>query len=95
MAKLKFDRSINVRGRSDESVRVPSDEVWKGTLATRYSGSETEINGVQISGKGDSVPIFTTLGGVLKSKVLSLTLLSQVSHLKSFLNILAKEVSLA
>lgn len=32
MARLKLDRSVNVKLNSGESVYVPSDEVWKGTL---------------------------------------------------------------
>ena len=31
MAKLKFDRSINILARDNESTRVPNDEVRKGT----------------------------------------------------------------
>lgn len=32
MAKLKFDRSINLELDKDNSVTVPKDEVWKGFL---------------------------------------------------------------
>lgn len=78
MAKLKFDRSINILARDNESTRVPNDEVWKGTLATRYSGAELEINGTSVAGgsRGDrAIPIFTTLGGgaTLRSTVFGFT----------------------
>lgn len=66
MAKIKLDRSINILARNNESTRVPNDEVWKGTLATRYSGAEIKINGTSVAGGSESdraIPIFTTLGG--------------------------------
>ncbi len=41
MAKLKFDRNINVVLTDNEQTEVPKDEVWKGTR----SGLD-DINGI-------------------------------------------------
>lgn len=78
MAKLKFDRSINLYGRDGEVARVPNDEVWKGTLAIRYSGSELSLNSIDISSSRFdkyAPPIYTTLGGgaEIKSTVFGFT----------------------
>lgn len=44
MAKLKFDRNINVVLDNNEQTEVPKDEVWKGTR----SGFD-DINGVAVN----------------------------------------------
>lgn len=44
MAKLKFDRSLNVVLKDNEEIEVPKDEVWKGTR----SGIGT-INGIAVN----------------------------------------------
>ncbi|MGF0096016.1 hypothetical protein ACQRC6_06205 [Peptoniphilus sp. SGI.035] len=45
MAKLKFDRVINITLTNEESAYVPRDEVWKGTLVIEKG---SEINGLII-----------------------------------------------
>lgn len=41
MAKLKFDRTLNIKTKPGEKVTVPNDEVWKGAIV--YN-SELRIN---------------------------------------------------
>lgn len=44
MAKLKFNRMINVTLAKNESISIPSDEVWKvSTNAGRINGSNNLI----------------------------------------------------
>lgn len=63
MAKLKFDRNINVVLNDNEQTEVPKDEVWKGTR----SGLDN-INGVAVNtGSGFSKSIDSImLGGGAK-----------------------------
>lgn len=88
MAKLKFDRNINVVLDNNEQTEVPKDEVWKGTR----SGLD-DINGVAVNaGLGyDKLHDSIMLGGVLKSLV---KVLFQGLHLRLY-NKLAKGVTLA
>ena len=44
MAKLKFDRNINVVLDNNEQTEVPKDEVWKGTRS-----GLADINGVAVN----------------------------------------------
>lgn len=63
MAKLKFDRSINLKLKNDESVTVPDDEIWR---AEAYDCKKLLVNGeeaVESSGGVQSIP-FTFGGGV-------------------------------
>lgn len=63
MAKLKFDRSINVTLIKGETVTVPTDEVWK---VTGHPPNEIEINGRVLTHLNEiTVPFMYTLGGVL------------------------------
>lgn len=63
MAKLKFDRSLNVVLNDSEQTEVPKDEVWKGTR----SGLDN-INGIAVNtGSGFSKSIDSImLGGGAK-----------------------------
>lgn len=45
MAKIKFDRVLNIILKKDEIMNVPNDEVWKGALVY---GSEISINEMPI-----------------------------------------------
>lgn len=46
MAKLKFDRSINLRLIRDNGITVPQDEVWKVFMSgPNQSDGEIRING--------------------------------------------------
>lgn len=45
MAKLKFDRSINIKTKPGEKVTVPNDEVWKGTI---FYATQLDLNGNRI-----------------------------------------------
>lgn len=49
MAKLKFDRSINISIDDSEGTTVPRDEVWKGTLAGTFE--RQFLNSIEISGQ--------------------------------------------
>lgn len=61
MAKLKFDRTVNLNLESNDTVTVPNNEVWRGSLFT--AGSFAEVNGRNIETKNNaSVPVLT-LGG--------------------------------
>ena len=63
MAKLKFDRNINVVLADNEQTEVPKDEVWKGTRS-----GLADINGVAVNtGSGFSKSIDSImLGGGTK-----------------------------
>lgn len=64
MAKLKFDRSINLNISKSECVTVPADEVWK---ASAHPAPEVKINGRAASLANDTtLPFGYILGGVLK-----------------------------
>lgn len=64
MAKLKFDRSINLDIKKGETVTVPADEVWK---ASAHPAPEVKINGKEASlWKDTTLPFGYILGGVLK-----------------------------
>lgn len=103
MAKLKFDRIVNIKLKVGEKGTVPDDEVWKGTLT--YT-SQLKINDNTMEsyfspssgGKYGVNPILSNiiLGGVQSFllKVLEQAVL-QGLHLRLSTNILAKEVSLA
>lgn len=45
MAKLKFDRSINIVLQAKEEVKVPKDEVWKVGL----TGGNVQINNFNVT----------------------------------------------
>lgn len=88
MAKLKFDRNINVVLKDNEVIEVPKDEVWKG-----IRGIDIAINGISAysNSKADKSYDSIMLGGVLKSLVKELY---QGLHLRLY-NKLAKGVTLA
>lgn len=101
MAKLKFDRSINLKLEKDNSVTVPNDEVWKGFLVCATSGwdynSCSNLNGIELKQGGTNTEngnlgLVILGGGVLNSLIYSL-LQGLCSRL--LVNIFAKEVSLA
>lgn len=70
MAKLKFDRSINLDLKSDNGITVPKDEVWKVTIGidTRDNHSALSINdalaydGFSVRERGAAC-VNATLGG--------------------------------
>lgn len=88
MAKLKFDRNINVVLKDMEEIEVPKDEVWKGIRSI-----DIAINGISAysNSKADKSYDSIMLGGVLKSLVKELY---QGLPLRLY-NKLAKGVSLA
>lgn len=89
MAKLKFDRSINLILESGDGVNVPQDEVWR---VFAFGTTGLGINGAVIhSSSTAGFPPILMLGGVLKSLEVALF---QGLHLRLY-NKLAKEVSLA
>lgn len=45
MAKIKFDRVLNITTKPGEKITVPSDEIWKGSV---LYGSTLDINGNRI-----------------------------------------------
>ena len=45
MAKLKFDRQININLKDEEKIKVPTDEIWKGTILCRRG---SHINGKDV-----------------------------------------------
>ena len=61
MAKLKFDRSINFMVEKNETITVPTDEVWK---VTAHEADRLCINGEKAT-MGSSViqPFAYTIGG--------------------------------
>lgn len=99
MAKLKFDRSINLELDKDNSVTVPKDEVWKGFLvcdARGYGYNRTpNLNNIQLNQGGTNTENgnlgLVTLGGVLNSLIHSLL---QGLRSRLLANTSAKEVSL-
>lgn len=105
MAKLKFDRTLNIKTEPGEKVTVPNDEVWKGALV--YN-SELRINNITTiesvhsassGGKYMFNPILPNiiLGGAqfFTKKANTVEQFLQGLHLRLSANILAKEVSLA
>lgn len=61
MAKLKFDRTVNLNLESNDAVTVPNNEVWRGSLFT--AGSFAEVNGRNIETKNNASVPALTLGG--------------------------------
>lgn len=47
MAKIKFDRNINVILKDNEEIEVPKDEVWKGTRSGTDAINGTSVNAVR------------------------------------------------
>lgn len=43
MAKLKYDRPINISARSSSRVQIPNDEVWKVTTSPHNSNVDAFI----------------------------------------------------
>lgn len=72
MAKLKFDRTVNLNLESNDTVTVPNNEVWRGSLFT--AGSFAEVNGRNIETKNNaSVPVLTLGGGATLKGMCSFT----------------------
>lgn len=99
MAKIKFDRVLNISLKKDEIMNVPNDEVWKGALVY---GSEISINEMPIQSVNSLAstrymvsPIFPNimLGGVQRLILIMVRLL-QGLPLRLY-NKLAKGVTLA
>lgn len=44
MAKLKYDRPINVNAGKSQFVTIPKDEVWKVTVTSNIDGAEPFTN---------------------------------------------------
>lgn len=93
MAKLKFDRSINLSIGEYNNTTVPLDEVWKVALFGKSSDSinVNDCNAPQTYSNTSTLPV-VILGGVLKS--LEKALLQGLPS-RLLANIFAKEVSLA
>ena len=93
MAKLKFDRSINLKIGEYNTANVPLDEVWKVALFGRSTDNinVNDCNAPQTYSGAGTLPV-AILGGVLKSLEMALL---QVLHSKLLANIFAKVVSLA
>lgn len=100
MAKLKFDRSINLELKKGDSVTVPNDEVWKGFLLSATDGWEynqySNLNNIQLKQGGTNTEN-GNLGSVILGGVPNSLIYSLLQGLRSRLlaNIFAKEVSLA
>ena len=63
MAKLKFDRSINMKLKNDESVTVPDGEIWR---VEAYESTKLFINGNKAIEANDGIQAIPfTVGGVL------------------------------
>lgn len=61
MAKLKFDRSINMSMRRSEYATVPADEVWK---IVALPPSQFRMNGETCGASTDKIsPFAYILGG--------------------------------
>lgn len=45
MAKLKYDRPINISMRQYQTVTIPKDEVWKVSTDTEGSSAPTKLFG--------------------------------------------------
>lgn len=65
MAKLKFDRVVNITLGRDQRTVVPIDEVWKGTLGWH---DNLYLNDIEIAGgsQNNRVAPNVTLGGGAK-----------------------------
>ena len=44
MAKLKYDRPINVNAGKSQFVTIPKDEVWKVTVTSNIDGADPLTN---------------------------------------------------
>lgn len=44
MAKLKYDRPINVNAGKGQFVTIPKDEVWKVTVTSNIDGADPLTN---------------------------------------------------
>lgn len=51
MAKLKYDRPINISMQQNQTVTIPKDEVWKVSTDTEGSSVPTKL-----FGGGDELP---------------------------------------
>lgn len=65
MAKLKFDRSVNVILKQGEKTTIPQNEIWKGST---FLHQHVEVNDIEVMpflGQGKQpYSVFTmTLGG--------------------------------
>ena len=86
MAKLKFDRIVNITLGRDEKSVVPRDEVWKGTLGWHDNLYLNEIE-IASGSQNNRIAPNTTLGGGVKlnygsAEGYAIEYLSQVWHLK-------------
>ena len=64
MAKLKFDRSINLIIEKNETITVPADEVWK---VTAHECERLFINGKKAAFGSSSIqPFAYSIGGGAK-----------------------------
>lgn len=89
MAKLKFDRSINLVLESSDIVNIPNGEIWR---VSAFATTGLGVNGAVIQNSSNAgVPPTLTLGGVLKSLE---AVPFQGLHLRLY-NKLAKGVTLA
>lgn len=65
MAKLKFDRSINLVLESSDTVNIPNGEIWR---VSAFATTGLGVNGAGIQSSSNAgVPPTLILGGVLKS----------------------------
>lgn len=61
MAKLKYDRPINISARSSSRVQIPNDEVWKVTTSPHNSNVDAFV---KLYGGGYSIEIKDSAGVV-------------------------------
>lgn len=103
MAKLKFDRTLNIKTEPGEKITVPNDEVWKGAIVynseLRINNNTIEsVHSTSSGGKYMFNPILPNiiLGGAqfFTKKANTVEQFLQELHLRLFKNS-AKEVSLA
>lgn len=64
MAKLKFDRSINLVLESSDTVNIPNGEIWR---VSAFATTGLGVNGAGIQSSSNAgVPPTLTLGGGTK-----------------------------
>lgn len=62
MAKLKFDRLINLDVKSGENLTVPKGELWKGRVYGISSVTSFSVNNSKLV---ESDPVFQCVGGAI------------------------------
>lgn len=88
MARLRFDRIVNITLGRDEKSVVPRDEVWKGTLGWHDNLCLNDIE-IASGSQNNRIAPNTTLGGGVRLNAKSA---GQYSHQISFTGVAFKVV---